>query len=52
MKIIKRGKIKSEEHNEVCHKCSTEFTYVGLDIHRDREGNYVICPVCGAFIAV
>ncbi len=52
MKIIKRGKIKSKEHPKKCSRCNTEFTYIQSDIHSDRDGNYVMCPACPAFIAV
>ncbi len=52
MKIIKKGNLpEKKEIKETCHKCKTVFTYTTRDIQPDsRDGNYVICPVCKAFI--
>lgn len=52
MKIIKRGKPKKKEKKKTCHECKTVFLYKESDINVDRDGIYVICPVCKAFIAV
>lgn len=51
MKIIKRGEIKSKTINKKCSKCNTEFEYEEKDIKQDRDGKYVNCPVCKAFIS-
>lgn len=52
MKIIKKGKVKEEEYHKVCGYCDTEFTYTSSDVKPDfRDGDYVICPVCGKFLA-
>jgi len=53
MKIIKEGQDpKKTEIEETCHKCSTVFSYTQSDVQPDsRDGDYVICPVCGGFIS-
>lgn len=52
MKIIKEGKVKPKETKKTCSKCKTKFSFVKEDIKPDsRDGDYVICPKCGAFIA-
>ena len=35
-----------------CSKCGCGFTFTKDDIERDRDGRYVTCPNCGAFIDV
>lgn len=52
MKIIKEGKIKATEKKKSCYKCKTKFSYEPNDINSDRDGRYVVCPKCNAFIAV
>ena len=52
MKIIKVGKVISETKQKTCSKCNSELEYVPKDIKTDREGKYIICPVCGQFLAV
>lgn len=52
MRIIKQGKLPNPEVTQTCHKCNTKFAYTKEDVHYDhRDGNYVKCPTCGAFIA-
>jgi len=52
MKIIKKGNTKEKEFNKKCGNCTTEFSYTSSDIQPDwRDGDYVICPVCGKFIS-
>ena len=52
MKIIKEGEVKSKETKKTCSKCKTKFSFTSDDINPDwRDGDYVICPKCGAFIA-
>lgn len=52
MKIIKEGNIKEKERKKSCYKCKTKFVYDNSDVEHDRDGYYVVCPKCGAFIAV
>ena len=33
-----------------CSKCGCGFTFTKDDIESDRDGRYVTCPNCGAFI--
>lgn len=52
MKIIKQGELKPKETKKTCSKCKTKFSFTSADIKPDfRDGDYVICPTCGAFIA-
>ena len=51
MKIIKRGEAPIKEVEETCDKCKTVFVYDMEDVNQDqRDGNYVMCPVCKSFI--
>jgi RNase P subunit RPR2 len=53
MKIIKRGSVKAEETKKImCGKCTSVLEYELKDIQMDREGKYIVCPVCGQFLAV
>ena len=52
MKIIKEGEVKPKETKKTCSKCKTKFSFINKDIKPDwRDGDYVNCPKCGAFIA-
>ena len=51
MKVIKKGKVKNTKE-KVCWKCNSELEYEQKDVKSDRDGNYIVCPVCGQFIAV
>lgn len=52
MKIIKHCEIKPKQIKKTCYKCKTKFSYISDDIKPDfRDGDYVNCPKCGAFIA-
>jgi hypothetical protein len=53
MKIIKRGALQSELNvNVICKSCNSELEYQRLDIKRDRDGKYIVCPVCLHLIGV
>jgi len=52
MKIIKEIKPIEKEIKKTCYKCKTKFTYTQSDTESDRDGKYVKCPSCNAFIAV
>lgn len=53
MKIVKMGKVPDEmERQKTCYNCKTVFSYIPSDTQTDRDGKYVICPVCGKFIHV
>jgi len=66
MKILKRGKVKNEHPKMTCAYCDTIFEYLKMtcaycdtvfeylktDIDFDRDGRYVVCPVCGKFLNV
>ena len=52
MKILKRGKVKNEHPKMICAYCDTVFEYLKTDIYWDRDGRYVVCPVCDKFLTV
>lgn len=52
MKIIKEGKIKPKSNKKTCYKCDSELEYEFADINSDKDGKYIICPICKNFIAV
>ena len=53
MRIIRQGKIPTDERKKTCKKCNTLFAYFPKDIFRDqRDGDYVKCPLCKAFINI
>lgn len=52
MKVIKEGAKKENEYEVECSKCDSVLHYTNGDRHSDqRDGDYIICPVCKAFIA-
>lgn len=53
MKLIEKGKIpKNPEIKKTCYNCKTKFSYNSKDVNYDqREGNYVVCPVCKKYIS-
>ncbi len=52
MKIIKRGKVKEKIREKVCWKCDSKLEYKPKDVKCDRDGRYIVCPVCKHFIGV
>ena len=52
-KIVKKP-IKTDDKLVInkCSKCGCGFTFTKDDVERDRDGRYVTCPNCGAFIDV
>ena len=53
MKIIKEGKVETSEKKKTCYNCKTKFFFNDEEVNLDiRDGNYINCPMCGAFIAV
>ena len=36
----------------MCKSCKTIFKYTQQDTEIDRDGKYVVCPVCKRFITV
>lgn len=51
MKIIKLGSVKPKEIKKTCSKCKTKFSFEPSDVKMDRDGDYVNCPGCNAFIS-
>ena len=53
MKIIKKGtRIFDKKCRHTCGRCGCVFEFDDCDLKMDRDGKYVICPFCGAFISV
>ena len=53
MRVIKAGIIRKQEWTTTCHNCGCVFAYEKGDIHADqREGDFVVCPTCRAYINV
>ena len=52
MKIIKIGNVEPSTRRKICYYCSSEFEYDTTDIKYDRDGDYVICPVCDKFLNI
>lgn len=50
MKIIERGDIKPKSKKCTCYKCKSKLEYTNDDIKTDRDGDYIVCPVCKTFI--
>lgn len=51
MRIIKEGTIDKREYKFECFLCNCEFAADKNDKHVDqRDGDYVICPCCNAWI--
>lgn len=57
MEIIKLGKTKQEldklkAKEKSCFKCESVLSYTSDDVKQDRDGYFIICANCGAYIAV
>ena len=52
-RVIKRGEPPQEYRYEyTCGTCKSVIEFDRSDVHSDqREGDYVKCPVCSAYIA-
>lgn len=51
MRVIKEGTIDKREYKFECSRCNCEFAADKNDKHVDqRDGDYVICPCCNAWI--
>lgn len=52
MKILKKGVIPSNPKKIKCNNCSSELEFKQIDVRHDREGSYVVCPVCNKFLGI
>lgn len=51
IEIIRRGEApKEKKYERMCVRCDTVFTYQVTDLSHDRDGDYVVCPVCNYWI--
>ena len=49
--ILKQGKIKVNKAKYTCSRCDTVAEFESSDVRHDqRDGSYVKCPLCGAYI--
>lgn len=49
--VIRPGESTIPAFEKTCWKCGTKFLYISDAIKHDKDGDYVICPSCGAFIS-
>lgn len=52
MKILKKGIIPSTAKKIICNNCSSELEFNQNDVKHDRDGSYVVCPVCNKFLGL
>jgi len=52
MKILKMGKKPNKNKRTMCLNCGTKLEYSSADVNSDRDGKYIICPVCSQYLAV
>ncbi|GAA0883277.1 hypothetical protein GCM10009120_18740 [Sphingobacterium siyangense subsp. cladoniae] len=52
MKILKRGVVSNPSKKINCDGCTSELEYTAKDIQFDRDGSYIVCPVCKKFLGV
>lgn len=50
MKILKRKELKTKKIKHKCQKCGSVLVYDETDVMTDRDGRFVICPVCRSYI--
>lgn len=54
IKILNKGnkanKLKSPIYRVECSNCGSILQYSKEDVHTDRDGSYIECPVCDMFI--
>ncbi len=51
MKILKEGEVKPKVQRKTCFNCKSILEFPNEDIQQDRDGSYIICPVCQTIIA-
>lgn len=51
MRIVKPGRTNEVEYLQTCGNCKTVFAFEDVDVQPDRDGPYVICPMCSHHIA-
>ena len=49
--VVRAGESTVPAFEKTCWKCGTKFLYISDAIKHDKDGDYVICPSCGAFIS-
>lgn len=52
MRIVEAKTSPPKETKKTCCKCKTKLAYIESDVKQDRDGKYINCPVCNAFIGV
>lgn len=50
MKVIKQGQKVEKTRKVTCYGCKSKLEYTSNDVQSDRDGKYIVCPVCGKFI--
>ena len=50
MKIIKDNSkktiLKDKTYKIICSECKSKLEYTNNDIESDRDGRFIICPIC------
>lgn len=52
MKIIEEKQNVEKVIKKTCHKCKSKLAYLPSDVKTDRDGKYIECPCCLAYIGV
>lgn len=52
MKVVENKKLPQRGKSKTCYNCKSKLRYINSDVHMDRDGKYIICPVCTKLIAV
>lgn len=52
MRIILERPNVEKETKKTCYKCKSKLAYVPSDVKIDRDGKYIECPSCYAYIGV
>lgn len=52
MKVINEGQKPDEKPRKIkCQRCKSTLEFTNNDIQYDRDGSYVVCPVCNQFMS-
>ena len=52
MKILKKGVVPSHKQKINCNNCKSELEFKQDDVRHDRDGSYIVCPVCNKFLGL
>lgn len=52
MRVIEQKQNVEKEVKKTCYKCKSKLAYKQSDVKIDRDGKYIECPSCFAYIGV